>query len=159
MNSSALAGRKLFSPKHHLWIRAACKNHTLQGKLMSLSSTGNQQSNKASTLLLDVGMTWRGLEDVGDINTITSITKYAKVNAGDDVVEIEWDGHVHSEADELYHAVWETFTKATTISSPISGIIRDINVVDRPSIHTVVDEETALFRVEVENGLYDNLYY
>lgn len=179
--SVSTTARKFFSPSHHLWIRVAtttattaatttCSTATTKTRF-SLSSkkknNKNEQqwqlnSNEPHTLLLDVGFTLRGLEDIGDINTITS-TKFnnidvdKKINVGDDIVEIEWDGHVHSEADELYHAVWETFTNATIVSSPISGIIRDINVVDRPSIHTVVDEDTTLFSVEVDNDSYRNL--
>lgn len=110
---------------------------------------------------MDVGITSRGLEDIGDINTITSsnsnIGLNKKINAGDYVIDIEWDGHVRSESDELYHASWETFTKETAILSPVSGTIRNMNIVERPSIHTVLDDDTTLFSVEVDDDTYQAL--
>ena len=157
--SLSTAARKFFAPSHHLWIRVANPN------LFSIQPSPNETTTKQhqkneSTILMNVGLTPRGLEDIGDINIITSkfnVQDTQRINAGDDIVEIEWDGHVHTEADELYHAVWETFTKATIIPSPISGIIRNVQVVDRPSIHTVVDDETTLFSVEMDKSSFDNL--
>lgn len=157
--SFSTAARKFFSPSHHLWIRVANPNR-FSIKPSTNESKTEQHQNNESIILMNVGLTPRGLEDIGDINTITS--KYnaqdsQRINFGDEIIEIEWDGHVHTEADELYHAVWETFTNATIIPSPISGVIRNVHVVDRPSIHTVVDEETTLFTVEIDKKSFEKL--
>ncbi len=97
-----------------------------------------------NSLTIDVGMTDRGLEDIGDIQcykyidveTVQKQSAGAKENintppllrAGiDSIVEIEWNAHLITEADELYHTVWETVSKTTQIVSPVDGYLEDIN--------------------------------
>jgi hypothetical protein len=107
-----------------------------------------------SSFLVDVGLTKRGIEDIGDINTITSaqtIKKNKEIKVGETVMEIEWDGHARSEADELYHAVWETFTRVTKIISPLNGIVQNVKSIKFPSIHNSIDDNTALYTIETDN--------
>ncbi len=171
-------GRKLFVPNCHLWIRPTA--------LAECQTTSNTRSTAAAELtkvsasssplaIVDVGLTFRGMEDIGDVSGITSSMEVQNssirskhqegsnsnvdmnmktfISAGEAVMKIEWDGHAHSEADELYHAVWETFTEVTNISSPVSGILRSTCMDDNSSsIH--IDDETTLFTIETD---YDTL--
>ena len=171
MSATSVTFRKLFIPNHHLWIRALpatslqeCGNELhmirrtkrtntrIQEANDGYSSNGNDDTqNPCCKLLVDVGFTFRGIEDIGDINTITAADEIQindEIKAGENIMQIEWDGHVHSEADELYHAVWETFTQTVTMKSPISGKIHTLNCMETSPIYNSIDDETTLFTIE-----------
>ena len=82
---------------------------------------------------MEIGLTKRGLDDIGDVSSITTHShhrhkedraedKYVVDNKYHDdllLCTIDWEGHSITGADELYHTVWETFERQTRIYSPI----------------------------------------
>jgi hypothetical protein len=40
---------------------------------------------------------------------------------GQEFLHVEWDGFYRSEADELYHAVWDTIEGSTVLGCPVAG--------------------------------------
>ena len=62
-------------------------------------------------------------------------------------MEINWDAHLITVADELYHTVWETISESTMIKSPLSGILEEINTSD---VH--LDSNTNLFSVRTDES-------
>lgn len=78
----------------------------------------------ATSIRLEIGLTERGMEDVGDVTSIqfmvpkTNTTNIAK---GQELLQIHYEGHSITSADELYHTVWETFTGKLSVYSPVTG--------------------------------------
>jgi glycine cleavage system H lipoate-binding protein len=110
--------------------------------------------------MLEIGLTERGLEDLGDI---TSIKKSITVNLGnnnsssssnsrsnpivskgDELLQIHFEGHTITSADELYHTVWETYSDLLSVKSPVSGAVVDIT-----HDHEDFDEGTVIVKMEV----------
>ena len=65
------------------------------------------------------------------------------IKRGDNLVTIDWEGHTITDADELYHTIWETFTDQTTIKSPINGKIMMMMTCRRPNEEEEDDEATT----------------
>ncbi|VEU34492.1 unnamed protein product [Pseudo-nitzschia multistriata] len=125
------SARTLYHPLNHIWLRAAKHVPTKNG------STGlpRQQSHR----FLEMGLTERGMEDIGDITSVRWSDRISRdhrrcdaeksvvtadVQRGDELMHIHFDGHAITSADELYHTVWETFSDRLSIASPLSGTIR-----------------------------------
>ena len=45
-----------------------------------------------------------------------------KLKQEEDVLEIQWDAHLITSADELYHTVWETVSETSMIRAPFKGV-------------------------------------
>lgn len=189
MTSILLTGQKLFVPSRHLWLRA---------KQIPTSLTSSTKRGVAPSVSLDIGITHRGLEDIGDVQsyefhhdilaaikmnttgkrerdarehdhehkiyTTSGLFKSERedektdangdfnVNANTTILKINWDAHLITAADELYHTVWETVSESTAISTPIDGNIAEINTSlltkqKAGSIYVTpsLDEDTTLF--------------
>jgi glycine cleavage system H lipoate-binding protein len=123
---------RLFHPAHHLWLRA-----TPIGLSAGVKS--------AQTYCLEIGLTQRGLDDIGDMTLVMPmVQKETHINEGHDLLRIEWEGHSITSADELYHTVWDSFSGTTPIASPVSGTVNEVNVVPPTSS---IDEDTVLVKV------------
>jgi glycine cleavage system H lipoate-binding protein len=122
---------RLFHPAHHLWLRA-----------IPIGSAGAKNAQK---YCLEIGLTQRGLDDIGDMTLVTPmVQKETHIDEGHDMLRIEWEGHSITSADELYHTVWESFSGTTPIPSPVSGTVKEVNVVPLTSS---IDEDTVLVKV------------
>lgn len=120
------AGRKLCSPSQHIWIRA---------RDTFVCSKGNKSH------VLDLGLTRRGVEDIGDVQSIVLVKP--EVRQGDDLLRVNWEGHNITAADELYHTMWETVEESITIKSPITGTVQETDI-DNPWI----DSDDYLLSIE-----------
>ena len=141
MKLASIAGRKFFHPAQHLWLRA--------NKLSAASHAYSWQ--------VEVGLTQRGLQDIGDISKVMynqSLSRQShnrktdlgwKAQTGDPLLSIEWECHSISSADELYHTVWESISETTHIKSPVSGTIQDVYTT--PPDKEEMDEDTVLARI------------
>lgn len=157
MTLGHICGRKLFVPSQHLWLRATRLNAGSTG------NSGNNSSGGHYPWMIDIGLSLRGLEDIGDVSEMRctrsspppqqgSISSNDNnndkmgwvANAGDDLLAIDWDAHKITSADELYHTVWETFSDTTHIKVPISG---EIIAIIQPGEEEEVDEDTVLVRM------------
>lgn len=101
----------------------------------------------ATQYSLEIGLTKRGLDEVGDlicIKKLLPIDHSAEVRPGDALLRIDWEGHAITRADELYHTVWETMEGETRIRSPVYGTINHILVCEDDD---VLDEDTVLIRM------------
>jgi hypothetical protein len=126
-------GRQLYLPSLHLWYRPI-------GKAAS-----------SSAFRVEIGLTDRGLQDLGDINTIARMKKVDDtVEKGDNLLSMDWDGHFITSADELYHTVWDTISGTyCSLKSPITGKID--YMIDGDDI---VDEDEVLVTLSTdENSL------
>ncbi|CAB9507074.1 expressed unknown protein [Seminavis robusta] len=134
----ATTGRKLFFPNSHLWLRA--RKELLQAARLSW--------------LVDVGLTQRKLDDIGDVSSVNTLVPQERVNrdcfvqAGQNIMEIQWDGLTISGADELYHTVYETYEESTLIQSPLSGMVLKVNTLDPD--REELDEDTILLQMRVD---------
>jgi hypothetical protein len=151
---ASTAARVLFHPSNHIWLRAK-------------PFTKNISSQLAQHRFLEIGITDRGLDDIGDIRNITSIHRSMKksnnsqqlIQRGDELLQIHFDGHTRTSADELYHAIWETYSDNVSIQSPISG---RIEIVVGDDTDTDTDNDTnnnnnnnidTIFKSIVQNGI------
>lgn len=158
--------KKLISPSFHQWFRPQLIPTAMKVQWV-----------------VDIGITDRGLDDIGDINAIvrrdkreseggvpfsTEAQQHQKQNnntcenshvkRGEIVLDIHWDGHIITTADELYHTVWETVEGVTSIKTPIAGGVEFIGPPSAASsgvAHSAyrgisVDEDTVLTRILVE---------
>ena len=148
--------RVLYNPLKHVWLRAK-------------EPLTNNNIAKQSYRFLEMGMTERGLEDIGDITSVQpsvttmstktnnkntknyNSTAAAAVQRGDELLQIHFDGHCITSADELYHTVWETYSDHVSIQSPVSGIIgdteTDIDAIFKSAELDGIDEETVLMEI------------
>lgn len=102
-------GKRLFCPSQHMWIRA--------------------KDTLAGTYILEVGLTKRGVEDIGDVSSILlERDPDESFNEGADLLRIKWEGHSITAADELYHTAWESIDGVTKLKSPVAGTIKSTDI-------------------------------
>eukprot|EP00531_Pseudo-nitzschia_arenysensis_P016302 CAMPEP_0116157126 /NCGR_PEP_ID=MMETSP0329-20121206/23182_1 /TAXON_ID=697910 /ORGANISM="Pseudo-nitzschia arenysensis, Strain B593" /LENGTH=157 /DNA_ID=CAMNT_0003654221 /DNA_START=30 /DNA_END=503 /DNA_ORIENTATION=- len=121
--------RTLYNPLNHIWLRA---KEPLQ--------------NKATRRILEIGLTERGLEDIGDVTSLQQ--PKASFKRGDELLRINFDGHSITSADELYHTVWETFSDQLSIVSPVSGKATETESSLESLEEDGFDEDTVLVGIE-----------
>lgn len=127
--------------------------------------------------MVDVGLTKRGLDDIGDITSIQIIpSAFHKktlekasqeevslpplplklpvhaVKYGQEIVKLNWDAHLITGADELYHTVWETISETTTIVAPVDGELVAIHCKEDDEW---VDEDMVLFTLRTDGDLIE----
>ena len=150
--------RTLYNPLSHIWLRAKEPFR----KITANSSYGR---------ILEIGVTARGLEDVGDITSLRhrpsllethggstgKQTSGIPVKRGDELLQIHFDGHSISSADELYHAVWETFSDHLSIMSPVDGRTIEIISDQHITFEEGIDEETVLIGIETTEEEWKNI--
>mmetsp|Transcript_4354 Transcript_4354/g.11963 ORF Transcript_4354/g.11963 Transcript_4354/m.11963 type:complete len:209 (+) Transcript_4354:68-694(+) len=154
--------QKLFHPAQHLWIQIS-PQATTTTKVPTRVTPAIVQSQHG-LYLLEIGLTPRGLEDIGDLAAIQSAVFQPKLSTnhneeeeedpqrtirrGDDLLTIEWQGHSITGADELYHTVWDSFEGRTQLKAPVSGRIRHVWGVGShgsfSSADCSLDEDTVL---------------
>ena len=136
------ASKRYFAPAQHLWYRAV-------------------QKEKAAWSV-QVGITNRGLQNIGDVTAVEIVKEdlqkswirgnMAKIQAGEELVSLQWEGYSRTAADELYHTVWESVEGTEIIRSPVTGrILQTVDVEEEGEI----DDETVLAEIactEVELG-------
>lgn len=120
---------------------------------------------------IQVGLTQRGLDDIGDISHVerklpTSrqqkngcqqqdqhhlmIGPLEEVKRQQEFLKIIHDGHAITAADEMYHTVWDTITEEVSIASPADGwVTSSVSAAchkdeDEDRIARHVDDETIL---------------
>ena len=101
---------------------------------------------------LRIGLTRRGLEDVGDVHTVAARQKPGtSVAPGVPLLSIGWDALKISDADELYHTTWSAVEGETIITSPVVA-----DVVGH-STAKAIDEEDWLveLRLPCADGSFD----
>ena len=133
--------RRYFHPTEHVWFRPVA----------APASTETVRH----LLELEMGLTQRGLEDVGDVTAMKALITtsnhhrqhHHSVSQHDDLAIIEWEGFTRSSSDELYHAQWGTFSGETRLKAPINAIIKEINVIPNTFL---IEEDTILATLEVE---------
>lgn len=136
---SFAAGRRLFHPSAHLWLRAT-------KEAAKIASTRHPW-------MVEIGLSERGLADIGDITSLTAVQVQKErsgwfARAGDKLVVIDWDAHSITSADELYHTVWETFSEQTVVCAPIAGVVDEVNTIS-PLVEDL-DEDTVLVRMRTD---------
>lgn len=65
--------------------------------------------------------------------------------AGEKFLTIHWDGFRRTEADELYHAVWDSVRGSSTLRAPVTG---RLTVVVTEKDASCMDETTVLAQIE-----------
>ena len=132
---------RYFHPTEHVWFRPVA------------APASTEPVEVRHLLELEMGLTQRGLEDVGDVTAMKSMVVSSNhrhpsvVSQHDDLAIIEWEGFTRSSSDELYHAQWGTFSGETRLKAPINAIIKEINVVPNTFL---IEEDTILATLEVE---------
>lgn len=100
--------------------------------------------------MLELGLTHRGVEDIGDVQSIALCSDSQVIRKGQDLLRVSWEGHAISEADELYHTTWETVEGFTMIKAPLTGEIKETDV-DKPWIDS---DDALLSMTATENALF-----
>eukprot|EP00977_Amphora_coffeiformis_P009591 scaffold2209_cov168-Amphora_coffeaeformis.AAC.5 len=105
----------------------------------------------STTWRVQWGMTEHGMDRLGDVTQVTCLvdSKDAIVQQGQDLLRLNWEGYNWTEADELYHTVWESIEGVETIASPLTGSL--VRVVDSSDQATVVDEDIAWVEMECDH--------
>ena len=144
--------RTLYHPLNHIWLRA--------------KEPLRNQNAGSSSRILELGITERGLEDIGDVTSLQRLaakeTKAGtRLKRGDELLRIHFDGHSITSADELYHTVWETFSDHLSILSPVSGRTAenesDLNASLKSLEEDGFDEETVLMDIETTQEEWDDI--
>ena len=133
-------GFRWFHPIKHTWIRA--------------TPTQASRNSNRNLYSLEIGLTERGLQDIGDLTMMKRmVASDMPIKRGHELVNIEWEGHSITCADELYHTVWETFSGSTLVESPVTGVVDEIHTVS-PSM--CFDEETVLIKMTTTQEDFEN---
>ena len=117
-------------------------------------------SRCAQSQRLSLGLTARGLEQIGDITFLRRLAQPERgtvLAAGSPLVEVGWDGHRISNADELYHTIYEYVEGSTVVSAPASaGAVRLLAAAAEIEPPAVEDDEigpdTPLAEFELLDG-------
>ena len=167
-----VSGQTLYCSQQHLWLRflrreASTDRNSLEDahrhndrriltKTGQTSLAASPSSVTGSTAALaassfwwqvQVGLTERGLENIGDITAIESLVEgtaasvhnntqkmrtnlHSRVEREAALVQIQWEAHRITTADELYHTQWDTLVDTTTIRSPLTGRLTTMFVGD-----------------------------
>jgi len=97
-------------------------------KNILFSSISHTWLQHCSGNIARIGITSRGLEEIGSIDYITSFVK-----PGDSImpnipfIEIGWTAYRISTADELYHTTWENIEGSYTIKGPVFCTLRTLH--------------------------------
>ena len=118
-------------------------------------------SRCAQSQRLSLGLTARGLEQIGDITFLRRLAQPERgtvLAAGSPLVEVGWDGHRISNADELYHTIYEYVEGATLVSVPAcAGAVRLLGAVAEIKPPALEDDEigpdTPLATIELVDGI------
>jgi hypothetical protein len=122
---------RFFHPSKHLWFRPI-------------------PVPSAASVRLEIGLTERGMEDIGDITSIQSMISTngsTNIVKGQELLQIHYDGHSITSADELYHTVWETFSDKVSVHSPVAGEFMktsDTTTITSQYQEYFIDDSTAL---------------
>jgi hypothetical protein len=152
MASFIPSGLKLFVPSRHVWLRAMqipppsqCMSMPSSSKvLQEVVSSRSHGGAPDDDWRVDVGLTCRGIEDIGDVqdyefnSDLVQATTYSSSSSSssprriltaetETVLTIHWDAHRITAADELYHTVWETISEQTLVKCPVNGWVEHIN--------------------------------
>eukprot|EP00814_Leptocylindrus_danicus_P011961 CAMPEP_0116031414 /NCGR_PEP_ID=MMETSP0321-20121206/17492_1 /TAXON_ID=163516 /ORGANISM="Leptocylindrus danicus var. danicus, Strain B650" /LENGTH=221 /DNA_ID=CAMNT_0003506519 /DNA_START=244 /DNA_END=906 /DNA_ORIENTATION=- len=168
LNAFRSGTKKLISPTLHQWYRPQQLLMPSPPGPSNKKSNNNKNNNSNNHFQLqwvvDIGITDRGLDDIGDINSIIVRRRRNSadlvVKRHETVLDVHWDGHIITTADELYHTVWENVEGVTSIQTPIAGtavvFMNDGgSVAPSTTSHSrrrsiVVDEDTVLVRILVD---------
>jgi hypothetical protein len=139
-------------------MKVSSSSMSMPSKVLPVSSS----SDGAGDWRVDVGMTIRGIEDIGDVQKYEFETDIVQatnsplalprriLSAGKDtVLTIHWDAHHITAADELYHTVWETVSEQTLVTCPVNGWLEDINasLSTKHKAAPDLEEDTVLFTI------------
>jgi hypothetical protein len=141
-------GHMLFNPSRHLWLKVL-------EIPKSQCTTSRNTADADLQVLMDIGITDRGLEDIGDVTSIEIIDKNSSedrnITFGEPIIKLHWDAHLITNADELYHTVWESISETTNIVSPVNGVLTKVHDVTtkqrKKQLSLPIDSETSLFSV------------
>lgn len=141
MTIGLAAGRKLFYPSRHLWLRAK-------------KQTSDAVSSSKHPWIVEIGLSARGVADIGDVTAVAPASNPKKqgswfVQAGEKLVAIDWEAHKITSADELYHTVWDTVSEQTLLPTPISGVVEQIVCFD-PVVEDL-DEDTVVVQMRADD--------
>ncbi len=140
--------RTLYHPLNHIWLRA-------KEPLRKTSTKG------ASSRILELGLTERGLEDIGDVTSLQQSSTLSSLKRGDELIQIHFDGHSITSADELYHTVWETFSDHLSIVSPVSGKATENKSNTEAMLKSLqedgFDEDTVLMGIETPQEEWEEI--
>ena len=123
-----------FAPRQHVWLH--CQRPPTQ--------------TSSSLWRVEWGMTTHGMDQLGDITHLGCLAHNDKVQQDQDLLRVHWEGYEWTEADELYHTVWQCVEGEEIISSPVAGkLVRVVN-----SKEYQVDEDITWVEMECsENDL------
>ena len=117
-----------FAPRQHVWLK--CTPHVHD-----------------RTWRIQWGLTAEGMDRLGDITKLERLVdKNNHARQGHDVLAVAWEGYEWTEADELYHTVWESVEGIERIASPVTG--RLVHVADSDT--SVIDEDIIWAEVECQ---------
>ena len=99
-----------------------------------------------------LGLTARGLEDVGSIDRIMPLVEAGdRVDRNTPLVEIEWAAYRIGAADELYHSAWANVEGSYTLEGPAPCTLRTVHHTALAKPQDICDR-TWLVEVELDEG-------
>ena len=137
-NTTATAGQvqttticmKLFCTKSHVWLKSVAPSRYL------------------------IGLSNIGLEEVGSVKKY-QVHSSTDVQKGDTLLTFDWEGYKRTEADELYHAVWDSTSGSYQFKSPLAGAVVDYN---HKELHCPVEEDW-LVEINIEQEEKDTVFW
>ena len=109
--------------------------------------------------LVRVGLTERGLDEIGNVLRCVGTPASVAVSAGAELLRVDWDAYTVTEADELYHAVWGNVDGSAVFNSPLACMpvrVNDAAFSQAVKMGAMPDPDTWLLEVALlEDGSLD----
>lgn len=83
--------------------------------------------SEGGALVLTLALADAALDRMGDPTRIEAPSPSADVAAGEEVCSIHWTGFMQSEADELYHSVWQESHGRRALRLPFAASLLEVN--------------------------------
>jgi hypothetical protein len=118
-------GRQLYVPALHLWYRPVPPIIYSSGpSAASINNNNNNNNNNNSMWTVEIGMTDRGISELGEISGIQQQKSIRDtVRQGDEVLALDWDYHVIKTVNE---PSWTVVSGTYRLRAPVRGKIEYI---------------------------------
>lgn len=142
-----------FAPRQHLWLQCSIDTYIPTTSFQQQNEQQDHAAAAAPTWRVRWGMTEQGMDRLGDIVQLQSLvalpsdstisTNAAVIVQGQDLLKVHWEGYEWTEADELYHTVWESIEGVETVQAPVTGKFLHVATKSTHDETVIIDEDSV----------------
>jgi glycine cleavage system H lipoate-binding protein len=110
-------------------------------------------------MLVQLGLTDFGVDQIGNIQALKLKAKLGEPLAkGEPICDLDWEGFIITDGDELYHTRWDNREGKHTIHAPFSILeVQEVNEKALKDPDTAVVDGEWLLRMRIKNDDFATL--